>query len=96
MGTRAAWPFLMEYPDIFAGAILSSGATFAQAYQLEALLGIPIRNYYGADDESNLDVATINTQNEYVSLLFSSLLIYLAETTAGKVVREETSNQGVI
>lgn len=36
----------MEYPDIFAGAILSSGATFAQAYQLEALLGISIRNYY--------------------------------------------------
>lgn len=79
MGTRAAWPFLMEYPDIFAGAILSSGATFAQAYQLEALLGIPIRNYYGADDESNLDVATINTQNEYVSTYALIFLVIILQ-----------------
>lgn len=73
MGTRAAWPFLMEYPDIFAGAILSSGATFAQAYQLEALLGIPIRNYYGADDENGLGQATTNTQQAYVSPTTSAL-----------------------
>lgn len=69
----------MEYPDIFAGAILSSGATFAQAYQLEALLGIPIRNYYGADDESNLDVATINTQNEYVSTCALIFLVFILQ-----------------
>lgn len=81
MGTRAAWPFLMEYPDIFAGAILSSGATFAQAYQLEALLGNSIRNYYGADDENGLGNATIATQNAYVSVcLFSfSLPLLLNE-----------------
>lgn len=67
MGTRAAWPFLMEYPNIFAGAILSSGATFSQSFQLEALLGNSIRNYYGADDENGLGNATLATQNAYVS-----------------------------
>lgn len=57
----------MQYPEIFAGAILSSGATFAPVDQLEALLGNSIRNYYGADDENGLGNATLATQNAYVS-----------------------------
>lgn len=69
MGARAAWPLLMKYPDIFAGAIISSGATFAQANQLEALLGNTIRNYYGADDENGLGNATLATQDAYESAL---------------------------
>lgn len=67
MGARAGWPLLMAYPDIFAGSIISSGATYAQSYQLQDLLGNSIRNYYGGDDESGLGPATVNTQEAYVS-----------------------------
>jgi hypothetical protein len=73
MGARAGWPLLMDNPDIFAASVISSGATFAQPYQLQALLGNTIRNYYGANDENGLSNATLNTQANYVSLLFSSL-----------------------
>lgn len=75
MGARAAWPLLMQHPDTFAGAVLSSGVTLAPASQLEALLGISIRSYYGAHEDDNLDVAAVKTQQEYVSLaLFRYML----------------------
>ena len=58
----------MQYPDTFAGAVLSSGVTLASASQLEALLGISIRNYYAADEKENLGVLAPKTQQDYVSL----------------------------
>lgn len=67
MGTRAAWGFLMANPNIFAGAILSSGATYATENGLADIVGIPIRNFYGSEDEDGLEAATQTTMTRYVS-----------------------------
>lgn len=67
MGTRAAWGLLMQYPDIFAGAILSSGATYAKEDAFADIVGIPIRNFVGALDENGLSGATATTMTRYVS-----------------------------
>lgn len=69
MGARAAWNLVLAHPDIFAGVIISSGATFLQAYQMQPLLGVSIRNYFGDDDESGLSLASNNTQANYVGRL---------------------------
>lgn len=67
MGTRGAWGLLMAHPNIFAGAILSSGATYAQQDALSDIVGIPIRNFYGSEDEDGLEAATVTTMQRYVS-----------------------------
>ena len=58
----------MAYPDIFAGVIIGSGATYATASQLSSLLGIPIRNFVGSNDEAGLAQATNQTASSYVRL----------------------------
>lgn len=68
MGTRAAWGLLMANPGIFAGAILSSGATYATQDSLADIVGIPIRNFYGSEDEDGLEATTNTTMTRYVSL----------------------------
>ena len=70
MGARASWPLLLQNPDIFAGAIIGSGATYDSAEQLSTLFGIPIRNYYGADDEAGLEEASEDTNTTYVSIVY--------------------------
>ncbi|KAL8277418.1 hypothetical protein RQP46_010140 [Phenoliferia psychrophenolica] len=65
MGSRDAWSLLMQNPEIFAGAVISSGSTAASSTQLKALLGIPIRNYYGSEDETGLAERSITTQSNY-------------------------------
>jgi predicted peptidase len=65
MGARAAWNLLMKYPDIFAGSVISSGATYADASLLKNLLGNSIRNYYGTVDEFGLFNATLDTQQRW-------------------------------
>jgi hypothetical protein len=57
----------MQYPDIFAGAILSSGATHAKADAFADIVGIPIRNFVGAADENGLEAATATAMARYVS-----------------------------
>lgn len=74
MGTRAAWGLLMAYPDIFAGAILSSGATYAQQDALSDIVGIPIRNFVGTQDEDGLAAATATTMARYVSSIIITRL----------------------
>jgi hypothetical protein len=56
----------MENPNIFAGAILSSGATYAPQSALESIVGIPIRNFVGTQDEDGLAEATTTTMARYV------------------------------
>lgn len=52
----------MANPNIFAGSIISSGTTYANARLLSTLLGNSIRNYYGEDDEPGLSNQTLITQ----------------------------------
>lgn len=51
---------------MFAGAVISSGATYAPQNDLAGLIGIPIRNFYGSEDEDGLESATVNTMARYV------------------------------
>ena len=63
----------MANPNLFAGSIISSGATYLQSYQLQPLLGNSIRNYYGSIDEKGLTNATVNIQAAYDKALFFAL-----------------------
>lgn len=63
----------MLYPNLFAGVVISSGASFLQAYQMQPLLGNSIRNYYGTIDEIGLANATLTTQAAYDQALASAL-----------------------
>lgn len=81
MGTRAAWGLLMANPDIFAGAILSSGATYATQAGLSNIVGIPIRNFVGTNDEDGLEAATTTTMSRYVSATCEDCFTTLNEWT---------------
>ncbi|CAD6584557.1 MAG: hypothetical protein CYPHOPRED_002750 [Cyphobasidiales sp. Tagirdzhanova-0007] len=66
MGARAGWDLLIQNPNIFAAAVLSSGNTTADAQQLSTIFGIPIRSYYGTDDEAGLAQMLEGTNATYV------------------------------
>ena len=85
MGARAAWNVLFTQPDIFAGSIISSGATYADQDTLSILLGNSIRAYYGADDEDGLSNASVATQENWAEantaeIAQNSSLIYKTRT----------------
>lgn len=66
MGARASWDLLMSNPNIFAGAVLASGATYVGPADLSKLVGIPIRNYIGSQDDVGLSQSANLTYASYV------------------------------
>ncbi|KAL7007241.1 hypothetical protein EMMF5_003080 [Cystobasidiomycetes sp. EMM_F5] len=71
MGARASWDLLMSNPNIFAGAVLASGATYVGPADLSKLVGIPIRNYIGSQDDVGLSQSANLTYASYSKALSS-------------------------
>lgn len=67
MGSKVAYTLLMDHPDIFAGAVISSGRLVATPEELQVLLGIPIRNYVGGADEPDMRTDAVGLAESYVS-----------------------------
>ena len=54
MGARGAWDLLIGSPGVFAGVVIASGATYVGSNQLTNVVGVPIRNFVGSNDDSGL------------------------------------------